>query len=433
MLLRRKPEAGQLGEDARQKMRELFGRELTVEEAVAQILQDVRCRGDRALFDYSRSLDGVELTSLEIGHSEMSKCRNRVDPDLFQALEQAAGRIREFHQKGVRHSWIDTDEGGLGQWIRPLERVGIYVPGGRAAYPSTLLMTAIPARVAGVREIFVTTPSARDGVSPVTLVAAQMAEVDRIFTVGGAQAIAALAFGTESIPRVDKIFGPGNVFVQVAKRSVFGEVGVDGFYGPTETVILADESADPSLCAADILAQAEHDTLASAILITTSRDIASLVNQEIEKQLSVLDRHETIAASLEKRCGTVIVPSMDDAVALINEYAPEHLSIMTQDPWNWAERIRNAGGIFVGEDSPEVVGDYVAGPSHVMPTGGTARFSSPVTVDDFVKITSIVGVNRPGFNSIGRSAAIIARAEGLTAHAAAVELRLSQIQGRKRE
>jgi histidinol dehydrogenase len=422
-----------VGQDVTQKMRQLFGRELTVEEAVNQIVKDVRSRGDHALADYSKRLDGIEAAALEIDKRDIREARNRTDPDLLQALEQAAERIREFHLRSRRQSWIAVDEGGVGQWVRPLERVGVYVPGGRAAYPSTLLMTAIPARVAGVTEVFVTTPPSRNGISPSVLAAAEIAEVDRVFAVGGAQAIAALAFGTESIPRVDKICGPGNIFVQLAKRTVFGEVDIDGFYGPTETVILADESANPVLCAADILAQAEHDSLASAILITTSAALASLVNEEIEKQLSALDRREIIVASLAGRGGIVVVPALDEGVALINDYAPEHLSIMTRDPWTWAEQIRNAGGIFIGEDSPEVVGDYVAGPSHVMPTGGTARFSSPVTVDDFLKMTSVVGVNKQTFKKIGRSAAVIARAEGLTAHAAAAELRLTKIQSRKRK
>jgi len=433
LLLRTKPENYQLGEDVKGKIRQLFGRDLTIEEVVAQIVKDVRSLGDRALREYTGRLDDLEVGSLEIERSEMDKARSRLDADLLEALQQSADRIREFHLKTKRQSWITVDEGGLGQWIRPLDRVGLYVPGGRAAYPSTLLMTAIPARVAGVREICVATPPSKDGVSPATMVAAEIAEVDRVFVVGGAQAIAALAFGTESIPKVDKICGPGNIFVQTAKRAVFGEVDIDGIYGPTETVILADESADPVLCAADILAQAEHDALASAILITTSPEMASLVDKEVERQLSLLDRRETIAASLERRCGIVMVPSLADGVCLVNEYAPEHLSVMTRDPWTWAERIRNAGGIFIGEDSPEVIGDYVAGPSHVMPTGGTARFSSPLTVDDFLKITSVVGLNRQTLKRIGRSAEIIARAEGLTAHATAAELRLTRIHSERRK
>ena len=431
LLRRPKVMQPQPDEDAGLAMKQSFGRELTVEDAVGQIVRDVRSMGDHALIDYSRRLDGVEMDYLEVGKKEISEAR--VDPDLYQALEQAAARIRDFHLRSRRQSWISVDEGGLGQWVRPLERVGIYVPGGRAAYPSTLLMTAVPARVAGVTEILVATPPSRDGISPATLVAAGISGVDRVFAVGGAQAIAAMAFGTGSIPRVDKICGPGNIFVQTAKRQVFGEVDIDGFYGPTETVILADESADPVLCAADILAQAEHDMLATAILVTSSAALASSVNKEVDRQLSFLDRREIIAASLERRGGIVIVPGLDDGVSLVNEYAPEHLSIMTREPWTWAERIRNAGGIFIGEDSPEVVGDYVAGPSHVMPTGGTARFSSPVTVDSFLKITSVVGIDRRTFTRIGQSAAAIAKAEGLTAHAAAADLRLSRMSERKRK
>lgn len=422
-----------IGESAKEKIRQVFGRELTIEKVVEQILADVRSGGDRALTDYSRKLDGVDPGNLEVDKKDIAGARAKVDPELVEALEQAAERIRAFHQRGIRQSWIEIDEGGLGQWVRPLQRVGVYVPGGRASYPSTLLMTAIPARVAGVREVIVTTPPLPDGISPVTLVAAEIAGVDRVFGVGGAQAVAALAFGTESIPRVDKICGPGNIFVQAAKRAVFGDVDIDGFYGPTETVILADESADPVLCAADILAQAEHDAMASAILITTSASLASLVNQEVEAQLSALDRRGAIDASLEHRCGTVIVPTLDDGVTLVNDYAPEHLSIMTRDSWAWAEKICNAGGIFIGEASPEVVGDYVAGPSHVMPTGGTARFSSPLTVEDFLKVTSVVGIDKETFEKIGRSAAVIARAEGLTAHARAAELRLGRILNGRRK
>ncbi len=408
------------------KLREVFGEELTLQEAVGRIIAEVRARGDRALFDYGRRIDGVKLAALEVRPEEIAQARSKVGSELLSALELAAQRIKSFHLNCKRQSWVDFAEGGLGQWIRPLGKVGIYVPGGRASYPSTVLMTAIPARVAGVNEVIVTTPPGQDGVSPATLVAAELAEVDRVFKIGGAQAIAALAFGTQTVPRVDKICGPGNIFVQLAKRMVYGMVDVDGFYGPTETIILADESANPAICAADLLAQAEHDVLASAILITTSAELATRVNHEVEKQLVELDRQEIITASLESKGGIVVVDDMEQAAELINDYAPEHLSLMVKDAWSCAEKMRNAGGIFIGEDSPEVVGDYVAGPSHVMPTGGTARFGSPLTVDDFLKVTSVIAIDGKALRSIGPAAANIAKAEGLDAHARAVKIRLTR-------
>lgn len=408
------------------KLREVFGEELTLQEAVGRIITEVRARGDRALFDYGRRIDGVKLAALEVRPEEIAQARSKVGSELLSALELAAQRIKSFHLNCKRQSWVDFAEGGLGQWIRPLGKVGIYVPGGRASYPSTVLMTAIPARVAGVNEVIVTTPPGQDGVSPATLVAAELAEVDRVFKIGGAQAIAALAFGTQTVPRVDKICGPGNIFVQLAKRMVYGMVDVDGFYGPTETIILADESANPAICAADLLAQAEHDVLASAILITTSAELATRVNHEVEKQLVELDRQEIITASLESKGGIVVVDDMEQAAELINDYAPEHLSLMVKDAWSCAEKMRNAGGIFIGEDSPEVVGDYVAGPSHVMPTGGTARFGSPLTVDDFLKVTSVIAIDGKALRSIGPAAANIAKAEGLDAHARAVKIRLTR-------
>ncbi|MQY55387.1 MAG: histidinol dehydrogenase, partial [Dehalococcoidia bacterium] len=318
-------------------------------------------------------------------------------------------------------------EGGLGQIVRPLERVGIYVPGGTACYPSTVLMTAIPARVAGVEEIILTTPPGEGGEVPkATLVAADIADVDRVFKVGGAQAIAALAYGTESIPRVDKVCGPGGLFVTLAKRMVYGAVDIDGLYGPTETVILADDSATPAHCAADLLAQAEHDLLATAILITTSSRLAQEVDREVARQLEGLERVQIAHRSLEERGHIIVVADMEQAIELINLYAPEHLSLMVRDASSYIEKIRNAGAIFIGENSPEVLGDYVAGPSHVMPTGGTARFSSPLGVSDFLKLTSIVSLSDGDLQKLGPAAATIARVEGLTAHARAAELRLKK-------
>ncbi|HET8627515.1 MAG TPA: histidinol dehydrogenase, partial [Thermomicrobiales bacterium] len=337
----------------------------------------------------------------------------------------AAERIEAFHRRQVRQSWVDFGpQGTLGQVVRPLARVGLYVPGGTAAYPSSLLMSAIPARVAGVGEIVVATPPGREGaLPPATLAAAQVAGVHRIVKVGGAQAIGALAYGTASVPRVDKIFGPGNLFVALAKARVYGQVAVDQIAGPTETLIIADDGADPALVAADLLAQAEHDPLASALLLTTSAALAERVRDAIEAQLPALSRREIIAASLAANGGIAVVPDLETAVALANDYAPEHLCLLVRDPWAPVASVRNAGGIFLGEASAEVMGDYVAGPSHVMPTGGTARFSSPLNVEEFVKVISLIGLNGGGLRALGPAAITLAECEGLTAHAAAVRRR----------
>lgn len=431
-LLKRSPvELQETSAGLKQRIKEVFGKELTLQEVVEQILEEVREKGDSALFEYGRRLDGVELNELEVKREEIAQAHARVSRELISALELAAQRIRTFHLNWKNRSWVDFGEGGLGQWMRPLDTVGVYVPGGRASYPSTVLMTVIPAKVAGVREVIVATPPGEDGISSETLVAADIAEVDRVFRIGGAQAIAAMAFGTQSVPKVDKICGPGNIFVQLAKRMVYGMVDIDGFYGPTETIIVADETADPAICAADLLAQAEHDAMASAILITTSAKMASAVDREVERQVVELGRKEIIMASLENKGGIIVVADLDEAVELVNGYAPEHLSLMVNDAWSCAEKIRNAGGIFIGEDAPEVVGDYTAGPSHVMPTGGTACFGSPLTVEDFVKVTSVIAVDGKTLGAIGPAAATIASAEGLDAHARAVNMRLAKIQKRR--
>lgn len=423
-LLKRSPLGlEEIPREVQQGIREAFGEDLTPRQVVEQIISDVSSGGDAALLDYARRFEGSEPDSLEVKREEIASASSKISPELDSALRLAAQRIRDFHLNHKRQSWIDFGEGGLGQWIRPLEKVGIYVPGGTACYPSTLLMGAIPARIAGVKEVIVTTPSKGGEISPATLAAADIAQVDRVFSVGGAQAIAALAFGTQSIPKVDKICGPGNVFVQLAKKTVYGTVDIDGMYGPTETVVLADEYADPAICAADLLSQAEHDPLASAILITNSPELAMKVEGEIERQLAELERREIAAASLEANGGMVIVDDMEQAAELINSYAPEHLLVMIRDAWSYLDKLENAGGIFVGESSPEVIGDYIAGPSHIMPTGGAARFGSPVTVDDFLKTTSIVAVNSETFKKIAPAALTIARAEGLGGHARAVEIR----------
>ena len=430
-LLKRLPlELQEIPSGLKQRIREAFAEELTPQQVVEQILNEVRSRGDAALFDYNKRLEGVELDSLEVKKEEIAESYVKLGQELISALNLAAQRIRTFHLKYKRQSWMDFSEGGLGELIRPLEKIGIYVPGGTACYPSTLLMTVIPAKVAGVKEVILTTPPREGGViSPATLVAADIAKVDRIFSIGGAQAIAALAFGTQSISQVDKICGPGNIFVQLAKKMVYGAVDIDGIYGPTEIVILADETANPVLCAADLLAQAEHDPLASAILITTSSELATRVDQEIEHQLNKLERREIAAASLENKGGIVVVSDLDQAAKLINDYAPEHLYLVVQDAWSYLDKFENAGGIFIGESSFEVIGDYIAGPSHVMPTGGAARFSSPLTIDDFLKSTSIVAIDSKTFEKVAPAAATIAKVEGLGGHARAVEIRLTKSRG----
>jgi histidinol dehydrogenase len=396
-------------------------------ETVQQILGEVRSRGDSALFDYTREIDGVELTRLEVTREEIAQSRNVVGKELVSALELAAERVRSFHVAQKRSLGLEFVEGGLGFLVRPLERVGIYVPGGKASYPSTVLMTAIPARVAGVDEVVVATPPAPDGTVPAsTLVAADIAKVDRVFKVGGAQAVAAMAYGTESVPRLDKICGPGNVFVTLAKKQVYGIVGIDGLHGPTETVILADDSASPVLSAADILAQAEHDEMASAILITTSPRLAGEVNEEVERQLAQLERQAIARQSLECNGAVVVVDNIDEAIELVNLYAPEHLCLAMRDARSYLDRIRHAGGIFI--ESPEALGDYTAGPSHVMPTGRTARFGSPLSVLDFLKVSILVDLDDEALKALGPAAATIARAEGLTAHALSVKRRLEDLE-----
>jgi len=409
--------------ELRQRIFEIFAEELSLEETVLRIVNGVRTGGDSALLDYTKKIDRVELTRLEVTREEIAASYSVVDKELVSALNFAAERVRSFHLAQKRKLELGFVDGGLGLLVRPLERVGVYVPGGRASYPSSVLMAAIPARVAGVSEVIVATPPTSEGTVPdLTLVAADIADVDRIFKVGGAQAVAALAYGTESIPRVDKVCGPGNIFVTLAKKQVYGAVGIDGLYGPTETVILADDSAIPSLCAADLLAQAEHDEAASAVLITTSQQLADKVGEEIDRQLMGLERELIARQSLEQGGAIVIVESIDEAIELANLYAPEHLCLMVRDAHSFISRIRNAGGIFIG--ASEALGDYIAGPSHVMPTGGSARFSSLLSVLDFLKVSSLVAPGDEVEGALGPVAAAIARAEGLTAHARALEMRL---------
>ncbi len=406
------------------QIKQVFGEELSVQEVVSRIIGEVRAKGDEALLDYTEKLDGVRLDSLEVDEKEISAAYDITDKELVSALEYAAKRIRDFHVACGHKAGLASIDRHLKQQILPLQKVGLYVPGGTAAYPSTVLMMAIPARVAGVKEIVMVSPPGKDGSIPAsTLVAADIAEVGRVFKVGGAQAIAALAFGTRSIPRVDKICGPGNIFVTLAKKTVYGTVAVGGLEGPSEIIILADEKADPVLCAADLLAQAEHDPLASVILITTSADLAALVDKEVEKELRKLKRRSTARTAIEGGM-LVLVADMVQAAELVNLFAPEHLSIMASDASAIVPKIRNAGCIFIGENSPVVLGDYVAGPSHVLPTGGSARFGSPLCVTDFLKITNIIALDEHAMRELGKIAVEIAEAEGLDAHARAVEKRL---------
>lgn len=398
------------------------------EQAVRQIINDVRRRGDSALFEYTSKFDGVKLTSLEVSRKQITSAYQRVDSKLLSALKLAAKRIRAFHTKQKESLWSKSGESGMGWLVRPLDRVGIYAPGGTAPLPSSVLMTVIPAKVAGVREVILATPPGRDGtVPPVTLVAADIAGVSRIFSVGGAQAIAALAFGTESIPAVDKVCGPGNIYIMLAKKMLYGVVGIDGLYGPSEAMIIADEKANPEYCAADLLAQAEHDPLASAILITTSRRLAEKVNQAVRQQLKGLSRQAIATESLENRGMIAVVNTIDEAIMLANLYAPEHLCLVVDNASSYVEQVSNAGCLFIGEKSIEVLVDYVAGPSHVLPTEGTARFSSPLNVSDFVKLINVVTLTEADLQKLGRAAATIARAEGLDAHARAVEKRLETL------
>jgi histidinol dehydrogenase len=424
---RRGFEEPQLSERMQSGIERVFGERLTADQVVDRILADVRTQGEAAIRRYTEAFDGRTPEHLEVPAAEWEAAAKSIDPGLLEALETAADRIRGFHQKQVRTSWIDFDDGGaLGQIIRPLDRIGIYTPGGSALYPSTLLMTAIPAKVAGVNEVIVCSPPGPDGtVAPVILAAAWVAGVDRLFQVGGAQAIAAMAYGAGPIPHVDKIHGPGNIFVVLAKQRVYGTVAIDALPGPTETLLVADGSADPTLTAADMLAQAEHDPMASAILVTTSHDLAEAVIGELEDQSASLPRGDIARQSLSTNGLVVIVPSVKDAVDLANTYAPEHLCLLLDDPWSAVPLVKHAGGIFVGEHSPEALGDYTAGPSHVMPTGGTARFSSPVHVGDFTKVISVAAVTQETLKKLAPATMALARAEGLEGHARAIEKRIT--------
>ena len=398
------------------------------EETVNRIIEQVRERGDRAVFDYTRQFDKCELTAenLVVTEDEIKEAYQALDDALIGTMRKSAENIRAFHEKQVRHSFFTTKPDGsiLGQRITPLERAGVYVPGGKAAYPSSVLMNVVPAKVAGVSEIIMTTPPGKDGkVNPGTLVAADLAGVDRIYKAGGAQAIAAMAFGTESIPKVDKITGPGNIFVALAKKAVFGYVSIDSVAGPSEILVLADNTADPRYVAADLLSQAEHDELASAILITDSRELAEKVSAEAEHFTKQLSREEIIRKSLDNYGYILVAEHMDDAVEAANDIASEHMEILTKDPFQTMTKVKNAGAIFLGEYSSEPLGDYFAGPNHILPTNGTAKFFSPLGVDDFIKKTSIISYSREALLRDHEDIERCAKSEGLTAHANSVAVR----------
>lgn len=398
------------------------------EGRVSAIIDDIKIRRDEAVFEYTKKFDGYDLNAdnIIVTEDEIKAAYEEIDAGLVEIIRKALVNIRNYHAKQKRNSWFDATPDGtiLGQKITPLARVGVYVPGGKAAYPSSVLMNVVPAKVAGVDEIIMCTPPGKDGkIYCGTLVAAKEAGVDVIYKVGGAQAIAAMAYGTESVPKVDKIVGPGNIYVALAKKAVYGQVGIDSIAGPSEIMVLADESANPRFVAADLLSQAEHDELASAILVTTSRELAEKVSEETEGFLRELSRRQIIEKSLENYGYILLAKDMDEAVAVVNEIASEHLELVTKDPFQTMTKIRNAGAIFLGEYSSEPLGDYFAGPNHVLPTNGTAKFFSPLEVDDFIKKSSIISYSREALGAIHTDIEKFAQAEGLTAHANSIKVR----------
>ena len=398
------------------------------EKVVAEIIEQVKSRKEEAIFEYSLKFDKCELTkeTFEVTRAEIEEAYTQIDAHFIEVMKASAANIRAYHEKQKRNSWFDAKEDGtiLGQKITPMHSVGVYVPGGKAAYPSTTLMNVVPAKVAGVPNIIMTTPAGADGkVNAATLVAADIAGVDRIFKVGGAQAIAALAYGTDMIPKVDKIVGPGNIFVALAKRAVYGHVSIDSIAGPSEILVLADETATPRYVAADLLSQAEHDEMASAILITTSAELAKKVSDEIDRFLTQLSRRAIIEKSLENYGYILVAPDMNTAIEAVNEIASEHLEILTANPFDTMTKVRNAGAIFLGEYSSEPLGDYYAGPNHVLPTNGTAKFFSPLNVDDYVKKSSIISYSREALEKVHEDIELFAQKEGLTAHANSIHVR----------
>ncbi len=399
-----------------------------IEETVKAIIADVRQRGDAALFELSAKFDRIELTpaTLEVSAEEMDTAMAAVSSESLQALQLAADRIAAFHARQKEETWLSTDEEDVlvGQMVRPLDRVGIYVPGGKAAYPSSVLMNAVPAKVAGVAEVIMVVPMPGGDVNPHVLAAAKIAGVDRIFKLGGAQAVAALAYGTESVPRVDKITGPGNIYVATAKRLVFGQVDIDMIAGPSEILVINDGSGNAAHIAADLLSQAEHDELASAVLVTSSEPMATAVQEEVERQLQSLSRETIARQSIDNFGAIILAENLEEAIDFSNRIAPEHLELAVDNPFAILSRIRHAGAVFMGHSTPEAAGDYLAGPNHTLPTGGTARFFSPLSLDDFVKKTSIVSFSEAGLQRLGKDIVHIAELEGLEAHAKSVSIRL---------
>ena len=411
---------------------EIFARnesELDVSEVVSEIIADVRKNGDAALFAYGKKFDKAELTALEVTPEEIQEAFDAVEPEFVEILQEAAKNIRRFHENQARKGFRLEEADGvvMGQKITPIEKAGLYVPGGTAAYPSTVLMDSIPAKIAGCKEICIATPPSANGkINPVILAAAKIAGVDRIFKMGGAQAVAALAYGTESVPKVDKIVGPGNAFVAEAKRQVFGRVSIDMIAGPSDILVIADGKSNPAYVAADLLSQAEHDKMASAVLVTDSESLASAVAEEIEKQLKLLPREDIARTSIENNGKIIIAESFDDVLAVANEIAPEHLELCVEDPFAYLDKIQNAGSIFMGRYCPEALGDYFAGPNHTLPTSGTARFSSPLSVDDFIKKTQFTYFTKEALEKVGEKVAYFAEKEGLSAHARSATIRLKE-------
>ena len=414
------------------KAEEIFARAesaVNVEEIVADIIYNVRKNGDKALFEYCEKFDKAKLDTLLVSEEEIAEAVTSVEPRFLEILKNAAANIRKFHERQVRNSFIINDENGIvtGQKIIPVDRAGLYVPGGTAAYPSTVLMDSIPAKIAGCREVVMVTPPSADGkVNPVILAAASIAGIDKIFKIGGAQAVAALAYGTESVPKVDKIVGPGNAFVAEAKKQVFGTVSIDMIAGPSEILIVADGKTNPRHAAADLLSQAEHDRLASAVLVTDSMDLALKVQAELEKQIPELLRAEIARASIDNNGKIIVADDLYRAIDIANEIAPEHLELLVDNPFDYLDAIRHAGSIFMGRNCPEALGDYYAGPNHTLPTSGTAKFSSPLSVDDFIKKTQYTYYTREALSKVAQDVAFFAEKEGLTAHAKSAVIRTEE-------
>lgn len=399
---------------------------VSVEDVVADIIKNVRARGDAALREYCEKFDKAKLDCLLVSQDEIDEAVSLVEPKFLEILEKAARNIRKFHERQVRNSFIINDEDGIviAQKVIPVDRAGLYVPGGTAAYPSTVLMDSIPAKIAGVREVVMVTPPGKDGkVNPVILAAAKIAGIDQIFKVGGAQAIAALAYGTESVPKVDKIVGPGNAYVAEAKKQVFGAVSIDMIAGPSEILVVADGKSNPKFVAADLLSQAEHDRMASAVLVTDSYELAKAVSEEIEAQIPKLERAEIARESIDKNGKIIVAPTLMCAIDIANEIAPEHLELCVDNPFDYLDKIRHAGSIFMGRYCPEALGDYLAGPNHTLPTSGTAKFSSPLSVDDFVKKTQYTYYTKDALKKVANDVAFFANKEGLGAHAKSATIR----------